>query len=113
MDDNKEDNLKRIFINDVHKYSSRCIAEVVKQHIDYEVIIFLSDQQSFLQFLSSCAVTENSDEEGSDTEPVKNSRPFELAFEIVGTSTVSSNQDQQQWTFPIKLYCVSLPNKRH
>lgn len=64
------------------------------------------------QFLSSCAVRENSDEEGSDTEPVNNSRPFEPAFEIVGTSTVSTDQERQQWTFPINLYCVSLPNKR-
>lgn len=38
----------RIFINDVNKYSSRCIAEVVKQHIYYEVIIFPIDRWSFL-----------------------------------------------------------------
>lgn len=45
MDDKKQYNRpKRIFINDVHKYSSRCIAEVVKQHIDYGVIIFPNDQ---------------------------------------------------------------------
>lgn len=31
---------KRIFINDVHKYSSKYIAQVLKRHVDYEVIVF-------------------------------------------------------------------------
>lgn len=63
-----------------------------------------------LQFLSSCAVTESSDDEESDTENV-NSRPFEPAFEIVGTSNVSIDQERQQWKFPLNLYCVSLPKQ--
>lgn len=71
------------------------------------IIVFSS------QFLSSCAVTESSDDDGSDTESVNSSRPFEPAFEIVGTSTVSSDQERQKWRFPLKLYRVSLPNKCH
>lgn len=65
------------------------------------------------QFLSSCAFQESSDDEGSDTEAGNPTRPFEPAFEIVGNSTVSTDQERQQWGFPIKVYCVSLRNKFH
>lgn len=40
---------KRIFINDIHKYSSKYIAQVLKLRVGYEVIIFSTVQQSFLR----------------------------------------------------------------
>ncbi|TNM94648.1 hypothetical protein fugu_017407 [Takifugu bimaculatus] len=84
MEDKKQRNRpKRIFINDIHKYSSKYIA----------------------QFLAGCNVKESSEDEGSETEAASSSRPAQPAFEIVGTSLDSPEQEAKQRNFPFKLYC--------
>lgn len=105
MEDKKHP--KRIFINDVDKYSSKYIAEVDISHVDYEVSIFPSGKVFSSQFLSSCVVRENSDDDGSEAEAESSSGPGEPVFEIVGTSSVSTELDRGKGRFPFQLYCVS------